>query len=48
MGDIDSFALHEDHNDVMSEGGLKARPHKEEDQMSHKDNIYKNFISKQN
>jgi hypothetical protein len=33
----------------MSEGGyFKPKPPKEEDQMSHKDNIYKNFIDKQN
>lgn len=37
--------------DVMSEGGNLVKHHKplkHDDQMSHKDDIYKNFISKQN
>lgn len=39
-----------DRNDVMSEGGfnVKHKHSKSSDKMSHKDNIYKNYISKQN
>ncbi len=39
-----------DRNDVMSEGGfnVKHKHSKSSDKMSHKDNIYKNYINKQN
>jgi hypothetical protein len=44
---MDSFAAHDDYNnDAISEGGKiqKDPSSKQIDNLSHKDNIYKNFI----
>ena len=47
---LDSFAINPvDKYDAIREGGRqKSKMQKEDDQLSHKDNIYKNFIEKQN